>query len=54
MEEDVEREKQRKTKMGIQVKHFLKMDSDQWNYYVSLAKAAGLPPPNQNINFITL
>ncbi|KAF5904830.1 flavin-containing monooxygenase FMO GS-OX-like 4 [Clarias magur] len=46
MEEDIEREKQRKTKMGIHVKHFLKMASGQWDYYASLAKAAGLPPPN--------
>lgn len=43
MDEDVERERQRKTQMGV---HLLQMDSDQWDYYVSLAKTAGLPPPN--------
>ncbi|KAB5543573.1 hypothetical protein PHYPO_G00080780 [Pangasianodon hypophthalmus] len=46
MDEDAERERQRKTQMGVQVKHLLQMDSDQWDYYVSLATAAGLPPPN--------
>ncbi|MCJ8742551.1 hypothetical protein PDJAM_G00083300 [Pangasius djambal] len=46
MKEDAERERQRKTQMGVQVKHLLQMDSDQWDYYVSLATIAGLPPPN--------
>lgn len=46
MEEDADKERQRKTQMGVQMKHLLQMDSDQWDYYVSLATAAGLPPPN--------
>lgn len=46
MEEDAQRERQRKTQMGVQVKHLLQMDSDQWDYYVSLATTAGVPPPN--------
>lgn len=46
MEEEADRERLRKTQMGVQVKHLLQMDSDQWDYYVSLATTAGLPPPN--------
>lgn len=46
MEEDAQRERQRKTNMGIHLEHLLGMDSEQWDYYVSLAIAAGLPPPN--------
>lgn len=46
MEEDVQTERQRKANMGVQLKHFLQMDSEQWDYYRSLATAAELPPPN--------
>ncbi|KAL7847642.1 hypothetical protein AOLI_G00223600 [Acnodon oligacanthus] len=45
MEEDAERERMRKTQMGVQAKHHLKMGSEQWVYYQDLATTAGFSPP---------
>ncbi|XP_017548111.2 flavin-containing monooxygenase FMO GS-OX-like 4 [Pygocentrus nattereri] len=45
MEEEAERERTRKTQMGVQAKHCLKMDSEQWVYYQDLATTAGFSPP---------
>lgn len=44
MTEEAEKERQRKTQMGVHVKHLLQMDSEQWAYYLDLATTAGFPP----------
>ncbi|XP_062869974.1 uncharacterized protein LOC134332317 [Trichomycterus rosablanca] len=46
MEEEAEKERQRKIQKGVQDKHLLQMDSDQWDYYINLANTAGISPPN--------
>lgn len=46
MEEEAEQERQRKIQKGVQVKHLLQMESEQWDYYKNLATTAGLSPPN--------
>ncbi|XP_030648315.1 flavin-containing monooxygenase FMO GS-OX4 isoform X2 [Chanos chanos] len=38
MEKEVRREMQEKAERGVQTKHLLKMDSEQWDYYKMLAR----------------
>ncbi|TRZ03487.1 hypothetical protein DNTS_000503 [Danionella cerebrum] len=45
MEMDIEREVQRKQNMGVQVKHLLNLDKDQWNYYIDLASMGQFTAP---------
>ncbi|KAG7484101.1 hypothetical protein MATL_G00045540 [Megalops atlanticus] len=52
MEEEVKREMERKTGEGVEARHLLKMDSDQWAYYRTLASMGGfspLPPVTQSL-----
>ncbi|XP_059400708.1 uncharacterized protein LOC132132347 [Carassius carassius] len=45
MEKEVQREMQRKQDTGVQVKHLLNLDKDQWDYYMDLAKVGRFTPP---------
>ncbi|KAG9338980.1 hypothetical protein JZ751_024376 [Albula glossodonta] len=52
MEAEVRREADRKLMEGVQPRHLLKMDSDQWGYYRTLASMGGfspLPPVIQSL-----
>ncbi|XP_036380810.1 flavin-containing monooxygenase FMO GS-OX-like 4 [Megalops cyprinoides] len=52
MEEEAKREMERKTGEGVEARHLLKMDSDQWGYYRTLASMGGfspLPPVTQSL-----
>ncbi|KAI1902796.1 hypothetical protein AGOR_G00019750 [Albula goreensis] len=52
MEEEVRREADRKLMEGVQPRHLLKMDSDQWGYCRTLASMGGfspLPPVTQSL-----
>lgn len=44
MEEEVRGEQRRKLERGVQRRHLLKMDQDQWEYCDALARSAGFPP----------
>ncbi|KAM4619954.1 uncharacterized protein ACJ7VT_006693 isoform 2-T2 [Polymixia lowei] len=44
MEEEAQREVERKTSQGVPLRHLLKMDKDQWGYYQTLSSSAGFPP----------
>ncbi|XP_044077185.1 flavin-containing monooxygenase FMO GS-OX-like 4 isoform X1 [Siniperca chuatsi] len=44
MEDEVRRELQEKMARGVQQRHLLIMDQDQWEYCQALARAAGFPP----------
>ncbi|XP_070774094.1 uncharacterized protein [Enoplosus armatus] len=44
MEDEVRRELQKKTERGVQQRHLLMMDQDQWEYCQTLARTAGFPP----------
>ena len=44
MEDEVRRELQEKLDRGVQRRHLLKMDQDQWGYCQTLARSAGFPP----------
>lgn len=44
MEEEVGREQQRKVDEGVEQRHLLRMDQDQWDYCRTLASSAGFPP----------
>lgn len=44
MEDDVHRELQAKLSRGVEWRHLLVMDQDQWEYCRTLATAAGFPP----------
>lgn len=44
MEEEVWRELQDKKDRGVQQRHLLVMDQDQWEYCRNLARSAGFPP----------
>uniref|UniRef100_A0A671QUR1 Flavin-containing monooxygenase n=1 Tax=Sinocyclocheilus anshuiensis TaxID=1608454 RepID=A0A671QUR1_9TELE len=45
MEKEVQREMQRKQDIGVQVKHLLNLDKDQWDYYLDLARVGRFTPP---------
>ncbi|KAF6740043.1 Flavin-containing monooxygenase FMO GS-OX-like 3 [Oryzias melastigma] len=44
MEDEVRGDLQRKLDRGVQRRHLLKMDQDQWQYCEGLARSAGFPP----------
>ncbi|KAM4547274.1 uncharacterized protein V3H82_020915 isoform 1-T2 [Fundulus diaphanus] len=44
MEEEVGREQRLMLEQGVQRRHLLKMDQDQWDYCDALAASAGFPP----------
>lgn len=44
MEDEVRRELQGKVARGVEQRHLLIMDQDQWEYCQTLAHAAGFPP----------
>ncbi|KAM6983945.1 LOW QUALITY PROTEIN: uncharacterized protein LKV04_011805 [Tautogolabrus adspersus] len=44
MEEEVQREQQQKIKRGVEQRHLLIMEQDQWEYCQTLARIAGFPP----------
>lgn len=41
----MQREMQKKLDTGVQVKHLLNLDKDQWDYYLDLARVARFTPP---------
>lgn len=45
MEKITQEEMHRKQEKGVQVKHLLRMDSDQWGYYLDLARTGRFEPP---------
>lgn len=45
MEMEVHGEMQRKQDKGVQMKHLLNLDRDQWGYYLDLAKMGQFTPP---------
>jgi len=45
MEKEVQRETKKKLDTGVQVKHLLHLDKDQWDYYRDLARSARFTPP---------
>lgn len=45
MEMEVHGEMQRKQDTGVQMKHLLNLDRDQWDYYLDLAKMGQFTPP---------
>ncbi|XP_056103774.1 uncharacterized protein LOC130082889 [Rhinichthys klamathensis goyatoka] len=45
MEKEVQREMQKKLDKGVQLKHLLHLDKDQWDYYLDLARSARFTPP---------
>ncbi|XP_072231357.1 uncharacterized protein [Leuresthes tenuis] len=44
MEDEVRRQLQEKLDRGVERRHLLKMDQDQWEYCQALARCAGFPP----------
>lgn len=44
MEDEVRRELQEKLERGVQHRHLLMLDQDQWGYCNTLARTAGFPP----------
>lgn len=44
MEDEVRREQQQKLDRGVERRHLLVLDQDQWEYCQTLARAAGFPP----------
>ncbi|KAM9348613.1 uncharacterized protein ABDE67_010664 [Symphorus nematophorus] len=44
MEEEVRREEREKMEQGVERRHLLVMDRDQWEYCTTLARSAGFPP----------
>lgn len=45
MEADAQREIDRKAEMGVEVRHMLRMEKDQWGYYESLSVTGKFSPP---------
>ncbi|XP_046869719.1 flavin-containing monooxygenase FMO GS-OX-like 3 [Hypomesus transpacificus] len=45
MEADAQKEIDRKAEMGVQLRHVLRMEKDQWGYYQSLAHTGKFSPP---------
>lgn len=43
MEDEVRRELQEKLERGVQHRHLLILDQDQWEYCTTLARTAGFP-----------
>ncbi|XP_057177519.1 uncharacterized protein LOC130546336 isoform X2 [Triplophysa rosa] len=46
IEKEAQGEMQRKLEKGVQVKHLLNMDSEQWGYYLELARMGRFTPLN--------
>lgn len=46
MEKEAQGEMQRKLENGVQVKHLLNMDSEQWSYNLELARMGRFTPLN--------
>ena len=45
MEADAQREMDRKAERGVQLRHMMRMEKDQWGYYQTLAHTGKFSPP---------
>ncbi|XP_061103328.1 uncharacterized protein LOC133132141 isoform X1 [Conger conger] len=45
MEAEIQREMDRKLSEGVELRHLLKMEWAQWEYYRTLSRLGGFPPP---------